>query len=106
MSLPLVVANLGGKPYAEILANPLSNAVRVSLDTQGTLGQSTTVYPVGVAPPGVLVADFTGDALRDVAVLNRGASGSPGSVSILLGMGGGLLAQAKSLNVGNLPVAM
>ena len=105
MSLPLVVANLGGKPYAEILANPLSNAIRVSLDTQGTLGQSTTVYPVGVAPIAILTGDFNGDGLRDVAVLNFGFPG-PGSVSILLGTGGGLLAPAKSFSVGNEPVAM
>ena len=106
MSQRLVIANLGGATYAEINANAADSSISVSLDNQGTLGKSTTVYPVGGTPSGVLTADFNGDGKPDVAVLNKSTAGSPGSVSILLGLGGGLLGPAKTFTVGVGPLAM
>ncbi len=102
----LVVSNLGGAPYSTIMVLTPYNMIGVSQDSQGTLGQSVAFYPVGVSPIAIRVADFNGDGQRDVAVLNVGASGSPGSVSILLGKGNGLLSQATAFTVGQKPVAM
>jgi hypothetical protein len=102
----LVVSNLGGAPYSTIMVLTPYNMIGVSQDSQGTLGQSVAFYPVGVSPIAIRVADFNGDGQRDVAVLNVGASGSPGSVSILLGKGNGLLSPATAFTVGQKPVAM
>jgi len=106
MSQQGVVAGLGGaKPYATIGVAG-NNQISVSLDTQTTMGSSTTNYNVGTSPVSLLVADFNNDGKPDVAVLNQGSSGTAGSVSILIGNGDGTLKAATSANVGVGPVSM
>ncbi len=109
MSRDIVATNLGGPPYAMIKADSAHNKISVSLDTQDTLGSSSTDYPVANGPTSLLVADFNGDGKRDVATLNQTGTDSTGngSVSILLGNGDGTLrASARYSTDGQYPVAM
>ncbi len=65
----------------------------------GTMGFSTsTNFPAGNAPVGVVAADFNGDGKADLAVADSGSvsSGDPGGVSILLGNGDGTFSSAVS----------
>lgn len=58
-------------------------------------------YPVGENPMSLVVADFNGDNVLDVAVTYLGPFGqSNGGVSILLGNSNGSLHEAANLNLG------
>jgi len=56
-------------------------------DGKGNFAPSTTAatYPTGTTPVALLVSDFNGDSIPDLAVVDQGVAGSAGSVSILLG---------------------
>ncbi|MBI3605762.1 MAG: VCBS repeat-containing protein [Nitrospirae bacterium] len=49
-------------------------------------------YPVGAFPVGIAAGDMNGDGLADLVIPNQGS----GTVSVLLGKGGGLFSQAQS----------
>jgi Flp pilus assembly secretin CpaC len=54
-------------------------------DGRGNFAPSATAptYPTGTAPVALLVSDFNGDSIPDLAVVDQGVTGSAGSVSIL-----------------------
>jgi type II secretory pathway component GspD/PulD (secretin) len=56
-------------------------------DGKGNFAPSTAAasYATGTTPVALLVSDFNGDSIPDLAVVDQGVSGSAGSVSILLG---------------------
>jgi Flp pilus assembly secretin CpaC len=56
-------------------------------DGKGNFAPSATAgsYPTGANPVALLVSDFNGDSIPDLAVVDQGVAGSAGSVSILLG---------------------
>jgi hypothetical protein len=100
-----IVTNLGGPlPYASVVIG--LTTIKVSLDSQTSLGQNITVYPVNGSPAGILAADFNGDGKRDVAALNVGDSSTNGNVAILLGNGDGTLKAAANYPVGMNPTSM
>jgi hypothetical protein len=109
MAQAIAVSNLGGTTHATLVPHghdPVSSTdpgtLSVWLDTQDTLFQSKTDYPLGYDYPAVvLAADFNGDGKRDVAVLNSaGPTANKGSVQVLLGNGNGTLRPAVSYVVG------
>jgi hypothetical protein len=75
-------------------------------DGDGTFRAGGTYYP-GYEPTAVVVADFNGDGIPDLAVANSNAfnRGSP-SVSVLLGQGDGTFRQLADYDVGPHPISL
>jgi hypothetical protein len=90
----LVLANYAGSGANGTVSILLSNG-------DGTF-QAAQNFPVGVQPWSVAVADFNGDGNLDLAVTNSNWSGQApeGSVTILLGNGGGSFQAAANYRVG------
>src|SRR5437588_547738 len=64
-------------------------------------------YAVGANPVSAAVGDFNGDGHLDLAAANGGTNQTPaGTVSILLGKGGGTFGAAQSYAIGNNPTAV
>jgi hypothetical protein len=67
-------------------------------------------FPVGTAPTQLLAKDFNADGRQDLVVLNKNqqvcCNGTPGSISILLGLGDGSFAPQTLLVVGPRPRSM
>src|SRR5262249_46964477 len=95
--LDLVVA----KDESRRLLSPINGAVSILLGKgDGTFG-AVTDYAVGVNPASVVVGDFNGDGILDLAVANRGPdANAPGTVSILLGKGDGTFGPAQTYAAG------
>jgi type II secretory pathway component GspD/PulD (secretin) len=62
----------------------------------------TTNYAVGNSPVSVAIADVNGDGIPDLIVANEGSgtTSALGTVSILLGLGGGTFGTASNLTIG------
>jgi hypothetical protein len=75
-------------------------AVNVS-NSDGTL-LSTTTYPVAGIGASILVADFDGDGIQDLAATQNGTSG-PGNVVVLLGKSDGSFGPPKAFPAGSFP---
>ncbi len=75
--------NGDGKPDLAITNNFASNIfVLINESTPGTVKFATAAsYPVGTSPVSLVAADFNGDSLPDLGVVNNGAR----TLSILLG---------------------
>jgi hypothetical protein len=78
-----------------------SGSVTVMLGRGDGTFQAGQTYGVGVNPVAVVAADFNGDGILDLAVLNHVFMG--GSVSLLLGNGDGTFQPARTYAVGNTP---
>ncbi len=65
-----------------------------------------TNYAVGSLPFADAIADFNGDGILDIAVVNSNPYITPGTVSVMLGNGDGTFQPAVSYNVGNEPDAI
>jgi len=71
----------------------------IPVELSATTFTSPKTYPVGSTPTGVAVGDFNGDGKEDLVVANF----KGGTVSVLLGKGGGTLQPAVNYNAGNSP---
>src|SRR5581483_8319406 len=89
--LDLVVANVGIYPYAD-------SSVSVLLGHGDGTFQPARTFFAGSAPTSVVVADFNGDGIPDLAVANYTEQGT---VSILLGNGDGTFQVPQSFPAGN-----
>jgi hypothetical protein len=82
-----------------------SNAVPFTITSPtSSLTFATSMFPVGFAPAGIVVADFNGDGKGDLAVLGGVGpicGGLSGSISILLGNGDGTFTTKSTLCSGN-----
>ena len=102
--------NGDGKPDLAV-ANQTSGNVTVLLGngSGGFTPASGSPVPAGLSPKAVAVGDFNGDGIADLVVANFGnpLSGG-GSLTVLLGNGGGGFTQAAGspLSVGATPVAL
>jgi FG-GAP-like repeat/Abnormal spindle-like microcephaly-assoc'd, ASPM-SPD-2-Hydin len=63
-------------------------------------------YTVGSLPFADAVADFNGDGILDIAVVNSNPYITPGTVSVMLGNGDGTFQPAVEYSVGNEPDAI
>ncbi len=86
--LGIAVADFNGDGFADLAVTNQSNGqVSVLLGTGCPNNTDCFLplpltYPVGFAPNGIAVADFNGDGIADLAIVNR-----DGTVSVLLGTG-------------------
>ena len=81
------------------VADLSANTVSVLLGNGDGTFQAQQPYAVGVDPVGVVVADFNGDGIADLAVTNGGDN----TVSVLLGNGDGTFQAQKTYAVGPAP---
>ena len=100
----MAVGDLNGDGHLDLLAiaesTTASGQVSVLLGNGDGTFQSPVGYSVGINPVSVVVGDFNGDGIPDVAVTDGGFTSS-GDVSLLLGNGDGTLQPARVASVGN-----
>jgi FG-GAP-like repeat len=87
---------IGGATYPHGAANPRDRSQccspTLSSDRWTDRLQDGGVYQVGQFALGLAVADFNRDGLPDLVVSGHGATGDPGTMTIMLGQPGGTLA--------------
>ncbi len=85
----IAVADFNGDGHLDIaVADEANNRVMILFgDGLGnfTAPAASTTYATGVKPVALLTADFNGDGVPDLAVVDGGDGTTPGAVSILLG---------------------
>jgi hypothetical protein len=78
------------------------NSVSVLLGNGDGTFQAAQNFAVGSAPSSVVVGDFNGDGLLDLAVANDRSD----TVSVLLGNGDGTFQDARNFNAGSFPYCL
>jgi hypothetical protein len=105
----VAVADFNGDGLLDLaVANfdPLgSGTVSVLLGNGDGTFQAARNFPVGDKPTSVVVGDFNGDGIPDLAVANYALSGTP-SVSVLLGNGNGTFQTARNFAAGSYPYSV
>ena len=96
--LDLAVTNSGDNTVSILLQN-----TDVSTAVLGTFTPAVD-YSTGAGPSGIAVADFNVDGKLDLAVTNQGAS--PGTVSILFGIGDGTFPTHTEFATGSGPTGI
>jgi FG-GAP-like repeat len=90
------------------LLSPVILVMMLALLMPALSGQSSVVfngprdYPVGSLPDSVVVGDFTGNGLLDIATANNGSN----NISVLLQNSDGTFQTAVSYPVGNSPTSL
>ncbi|MDO8585293.1 MAG: VCBS repeat-containing protein [bacterium] len=72
-----------------------------SAEAAATFGSATNITP-GTNPRDTVIADFNGDAINDLAIVNAGSS----NISVFLGVGDGTFGARTNFTVGSTPVAI
>ncbi|HEY3838260.1 MAG TPA: FG-GAP-like repeat-containing protein, partial [Bryobacteraceae bacterium] len=90
---------LGNTSYLPAISPVFSQGVNA---TGASTLNSAASLQAGVGPSSVVVADFNGDGVADLAVANYVS----GNVSVLLGTGNGIFQQAVNYTVGNQPLSV
>jgi hypothetical protein len=83
--------------------------VSLLLDNGDGTFQAPRTFSAGITPDSLVVGDFNGDGIPDLAVANAGMrehQNRDGSVSVLLGNGGGTFQPAVTYAAGVAPVAL
>jgi FG-GAP-like repeat len=88
------------------VTNVDDNTVSVFLGTRSGGFTAKVDYATGVSPGALVSSDFRGNGKADLAVVNEYESGTPGTVSILLGNGDGTFQTHVDYPVGNYPVGI
>jgi hypothetical protein len=93
--LSVAVGDFNGNGIPDLaVANAIDSTVMILMGNgDGTFAQATnSPVPVGAEPSSIVVADFNGDGVPDLAVANYGSN----TLTILLGNGGGTFTQAAN----------
>ena len=96
--LDLVVVN-SDCPSLECVSGPGQGSVSILLGKNDGTFAPEVEYPVGSHPTAVVVGDFNGDGIPDLAVTNYGG-GKVDTVSVLLGKGDGTFAPHVDYSTG------
>jgi hypothetical protein len=74
-------------------------------NADGTFGVASA-FSVGGNPTAVAAADFNGDAIPDLAVVDTGIANTFGDISILIGNGDGTFQAAQTFSTGKSPMGI
>jgi hypothetical protein len=103
---PVLADDLNGDGLADLAVGIISDGGVSVFQSRGdgTFDPEQT-YPTGAYPVRVLSGDLNGDGLADLMVIDQGLyyPATPGDVSILLGIGGGLFGSTRSIAAGPSP---
>ncbi len=84
------------------VANSGSNDVSILLGNGNGTFVNARKFAAGTAPAYLALGDFNGDGIIDLAIANAPGS-SAGSISLLLGAGGGVFVSPRTFNAGSRP---
>ena len=99
----IVTADFNGDGIPDLAtANSVANNVSILLGVGDGTFLPAVAYGVGLQPQFLVAGDFNGDGKLDLAVTNEGTA-SPGTVSILFGVGDGTFHKAVNHAVGDRP---
>jgi hypothetical protein len=90
-----------GTDYYLAVSSPGGTAYTLTTAFQASFPPSALI-PTGTSPAGIATADFNGDGIPDLAVVNSGSH----DVSILLGVGDGTFTAGPVIPVGQDPMAI
>jgi hypothetical protein len=88
------------------VTNTNGNTVSVLLGNGNGTFQPQVSYAAGGAPTGIVVADFNGDGIADLAITNFVEVAGAGTISVLLGNGDGTFQNLVSYGVGAFPAGI
>jgi uncharacterized protein (TIGR03437 family) len=99
----IATADLNGDGRLDLaVANMAANNVSILLGTDTGIFLAPRNFSAGPLPACVALADFDGNGTIDIAVANATGS-SPGSISLLLGLGNGAFSSPRIFTAGSSP---
>jgi hypothetical protein len=97
----VAAADLDGDGVSDLVVVNVSGTLGVLLGNGDGSFQTQAQYAVGLIPETVAIGDFRSIGVLDLAVTNSGSS--PGTVSVLLGVGDGTFGSQTAFTVGDDP---